>query len=572
MKFKKLIRRSKYILIIFGILAASFALTSHDEDDFEMVKNLDIYYTTMRELNLFYVDKLQPGELIKTSIDKMLASLDPYTVYIPESAIEDYRFMTTGEYGGIGASIRPYGEHVVIVNPYPDSPAEKAGLKTGDIILEIDGKSIKGKSMDNISNILKGESMSDLSLLIHRPGTADPIKKTITRQKITISSIPYQGMLTDKIGYISLSSFTQNAGQDVKKALLELKNENQAKSIILDLRDNPGGLLIEAVDIVNLFVPKGQEVVSMRGKVKQWNNIFHARYDEIDTDIPVIVLINRRSASASEIVSGALQDLDRAVIIGQRSFGKGLVQTTRDLSYNSKLKVTTAKYYIPSGRCIQALDYSNRNPDGSVGKIPDSLITEFKTKNGRKVYDGGGIIPDIKITGKQLSKVSVALIQKDVIFDYATQYMLKHDSIAAPKEFELDSNEYEKFMAFALEREFNYETESEKQLKQLIKTTKQEKYFHKAKDELEHLKNRIVHNQEADLKHFREEIEELIRQEIISRYYYQKGRIEASLVNFDPEVKKAMEILSDPELKTYRSVLNGGYSDEDENTEDNDNE
>jgi len=407
MRLKEIYKSTKIRIATIVLVLSGFVLVSFDNDDFEIVKNLDIYYTLFRELNLIYVDETDAGKLVKTSIDQMLKSLDPYTVYIPESKLEDYKFMTTGQYGGIGALIRNSGDFTLIAEPYEDSPAMKAGLKAGDIIIEVDKKSIKGKDSDEISEVLKGQPNTPVDLLIERPGEENKFTKTLIREEIKIKSVPYFDMLNEEIGYISLSQFTMNCSNDVKEALIDLKENRNAKSIILDLRSNPGGLLMEAVKIANLFVEKDQEIVSTKGKVKQWNKTYKSTMPAYDSEIPIIVLVNSGSASASEIVSGAIQDLDRGVIVGQRTFGKGLVQATRDLSYNSKLKVTTAKYYIPSGRCIQALDYSNRNDDGSVGKIADSIITQFSTKNGRKVYDGGGIMPDIITEPKTISNIII---------------------------------------------------------------------------------------------------------------------------------------------------------------------
>ena len=406
---------------------ASLTLVSFDDNTtFEIAKNLDIYYTLFRELNLYYVDDTKPGDLIKKSIDAMLTSLDPYTVYIPESQMEDFRFMTTGQYGGVGALIRKDGEYVVITEPYEGFPAQKNGINAGDVILEIDGQSIKGKNSSEVSDMLKGQPKTLLKLKLKRPGTTDPIEKNIEREEIKIDAVPYYGVFSDSIGYINLSSFTESAYADVKKALLDLKEKQNVKSIIFDLRGNPGGLLIEAVNITNLFVPKAESIVSTKGKVKDWDKNYTAAMSPVDTEMPIVILVNSGSASASEIVSGAIQDLDRGVIIGQRTFGKGLVQTTRPLSYNAKLKITTAKYYTPSGRCIQALDYTHRNPDGSVGKIPDSLVTEFKTKNGRSVYDGGGVSPDVLLESEQLSNLSGSLYNKNLFFDFATEFAIKH--------------------------------------------------------------------------------------------------------------------------------------------------
>jgi len=562
MILNKLKNKAKILIVIVILGFGSGIYLSFDEDsfDFEVTKNLDIYYTLFRELNLFYVDQTDPGKLIKTSIDEMLKSLDPYTVYIPESRMEDYKLMTTGQYGGIGALIRKSDDFVVISEPYEGFPAYKAGLKAGDKILEIDGKSIKGMSTSDVSEILKGQPSTNLSLLIKRYGEEQPITRELTREEIQIKNVPYSGMITDSIGYIRLTNFTRDAYTNVKKAFTEL-NEKKASSIILDLRGNPGGLLIESVKISNIFLDKGKEVVSTKGKVKQWDKTYQTMFAGGDTEIPVIVLVNNSSASASEIVAGAMQDLDRGVIIGQRTYGKGLVQTTRELSYNSKLKITTAKYYIPSGRCIQALDYTHRNEDGSVGEIPDSLISEFSTTGGRKVYDGGGIMPDIQIEPQKISKITTSLYIKNLIFDYANKYEYEHDSIAPVSEYEFTDAEYDEFVAFLADKNFDYETRSEETLKDLIDITTKEKYFGLAKDELETLKEKLAHDKDKDLKTFKDEIIEFITEEIIGRYYFQKGRIELNL-KYDHEIKKAVEILENPD--DYYAILNGTYKAEKE--------
>ncbi len=417
-------RKIKVFAAITLLLGSSVMFYAFNDKDFQISKNLDIFVSLFRELNLYYVDDINPEKLIETGINSMLASLDPYTTFIPESEMADFRFMTTGKYGGIGALIRKAGDYSMISEPYKGFPAFNAGLQAGDTIISIDSTSIKGKSISDVSELLKGTPNTQLNLVIKRIGVKEPISKTLTREEVTINNVPYYGMLDDSIGYVRLTSFTKDAANDVKKALLDLKTKN-AKSIILDLRGNPGGLLVEAVGVSNLFVPKGQEIVSTKGRVKQWDQTYVTTNPAVDPDIPLVVLVNHGSASASEIVSGSLQDLDRAVIVGQRTFGKGLVQTTRPLSYNTELKVTTAKYYIPSGRCIQALDYSHRNPDGSVGHIPDSLISAFKTKDGRTVYNGGGIKPDITINGETPGAITINLYAKNMLFDYATLYKIK---------------------------------------------------------------------------------------------------------------------------------------------------
>jgi carboxyl-terminal processing protease len=540
------------ISIVALVVVTALGFMSFDEENFQIAKSLDIYHTLFRELNLYYVDETDPADLVKTSIDQMLESLDPYTVYIPESKMEDYRFMTTGQYGGIGALIRKSDDYVIITEPYEGFPAFKAGLKAGDKIVEIDGKSVKDRNSEEISELLKGEPNTEIKLSIKRPGQEKNLEKTVVREKIKISSVPYSGMLNDSIGYIRLSSFTENCSKEVKDAFKDLKKNHDLKGLIFDLRGNPGGLLMEAVAVSNLFIPKGQDVVSTKGKVKQWNRTYQATSDAFDSNIPLAVLVNSGSASASEIVSGVIQDLDRGIVMGTRTFGKGLVQTTRDLSYNSKLKLTTAKYYIPSGRCIQALDYTHRNEDGSVGRVPDSLISEFKTKAGRKVYDGGGVMPDIKVEPQTLSKIAISLYAKSIIFDFATQYQMAHETIPAVADFKIDNALYNEFKTFIADKDFDYTLESEKMVDELEAVIKKEKYHSIVADELAELRKNLAHDKNKDLELFKPEISDLIREEIVSRYYYQIGRAQANIYN-DPLVDSALVVLTD--LNRYKTIL-----------------
>lgn len=550
-KFKKV----RIILILTMVVGVSFGFVALKDKEFEIIKNLDIFYSLFNELNRFYVDETKPDELIETAIEGMLTSLDPYTTYIPEEDMADFTFMTTGEYGGIGALIRRGGNYALVAEPYENFPAHLAGLRAGDTLVTINGVPTKGKEISEVSELLKGTPNTSLVVKIKRIGLKGELEKTLTRQKITIPNVPYYGLVAEHIGYIKLTNFTKDAGIETRDALLKLK-ENGASSIILDLRGNPGGLLIESVNVSNLFVARNQEIVSTRGKVKQWDNIYKTTFEPIDTSIHVVVLVSRGSASASEIVAGALQDLDRAVIVGQRTYGKGLVQTTRPLSYNSQLKVTTAKYYIPSGRCIQAVDYANRNEDGSVGFIPDSLIREFTTHNGRKVFDGGGIAPDIAVDPMQFSNITVSLIRKDLIFDYATQYAIQHESASDVKALKLSEEDYDRFLEFLKGKSYDYTTQSDDQLEELIKVAKQEKYYTEAEGEFEALRKKLAHDKEHDLQTFSPEIKSLLFEEIASRYYYQKGRIVASLED-DAELNKAIEILKNPQM--YASVLQKSY-------------
>lgn len=531
------------LMVIFGF--------NRDNRNFEISKNMDIYYSLFRELNLYYVDSIQPEKLIKRSIDEMLTSLDPYTVFIPEEDMDDFKTMTTGEYGGIGSMISQRDGQVMISDPYEGKPAQLAGLQAGDIILEIDGKKMSGKKVSDVSDNLKGEPGTSFKITVKRLGFKKPIQLTLTREKIVINPVSYYGIYDGDIGYIGLSNFTDKASIEVEKALVDLKSKG-AKAFVLDLRSNPGGILDEAVKITNLFVDKGQEVVSTKGKVTHWDKVYKTMRDPIDTESPLAVLVSRGSASASEIVSGALQDLDRAVIIGNRTFGKGLVQTTRQLSYKSSLKVTTAKYYIPSGRCIQALDYSNRNEDGSVGRVPDSLITEYSTKNGRTVKDGGGILPDVEIESKKAGNITYSLIRNFLIFDFATEFTHKHHKVLPAEDFRLTDVDYQEFVDYINAKEFKYETASIGELADLKKVIEAEGYTAIAEAHLKALEETLTPSLDKDLKAFEEEIRELLSQEIVKRYYFHKGEAIQALKN-DKGIKECAKVLRNHE--NYGKIL-----------------
>jgi carboxyl-terminal processing protease len=537
-------------LFLFGAISTGF-LISQDTRDFRIAKNLDIFFTMFRELNTFYVDDIDPDKLVKAGIDKMLGTLDPYTVYYPESESDEFTFMTTGKYGGIGSMVRGNGDYVIISEVYKGFPADKAGIKTGDLLKKVDGISLKGLSTDKVSEKLKGNPGTDIRLTIERQGKESEFM--LKREKVAIPPVSYYGMIDSKTGYIRFTGFTQDCISEVKNALIALKAQN-SQQIILDLRLNPGGLLTEAVDIVNLFVGPGNEVVSTKGKVKRFDEDFKTTKPAIDEKIPLAVIINRGSASASEIVAGAIQDLDRGVIVGQRSYGKGLVQVTRPLSYNTNLKLTTAKYYIPSGRCIQARDFSNPNEDGSVGLIPDSLVKEFKTRNGRTVKDGGGILPDIEVLPETLSQVTAELYIRNYIFDYATKYYWAHPDIKTPDQFKFTDADYAEFVSYLNERKFSYSTGTEESLKELVANAKKEKYYDIHKDLIDKLQKEITHTLDHDLALFRDEITELIEDEIMRRYFYEEGAI-AYTIKKDEQVRKALQVLNN---KTeYSSVLSG---------------
>ena len=550
----KRIQKGKIIIVLTLLLVAGIStgfLAMQETRDFRIAKNLDIFFSLFRELNTFYVDEIDPDKLIKSGLDNMLKTLDPYTVYYPESESDEFTLMTTGKYGGIGSMVRNNGDYTIISEVYKDCPADKAGIKAGDLLKKVDGVTLKGLSTDKVSEKLKGKPGTDINLTIERNGKE--IDYQLKREKISIPPVPYYGMIDSKTGYIRFTSFTQNCIADVKNALVSLK-ENNVQQIILDLRGNPGGLLTEAVEIVNLFVPPGNEIVSTKGKVKQFDEDFKTTKEAVDDKIPLAVIINSGSASASEIVAGAIQDLDRGVIIGQRSYGKGLVQVTRPLSYNTQLKVTTAKYYIPSGRCIQARDFSHPNPDGSVGMIPDSLISEFKTKHGRSVKDGGGISPDIEIIPESWSQISTELYLRNFIFDYVTEYYWSHPELKSIDQFVFSDKDYAEFKAFLVKRNFSYRTVTEESFNDLITNAKKEKYYDIHKTLFDSLQKDLAHDLDQDLTLFRDEITDLLGDEIIRRYFYESGSISWTIKK-DEQVLKALQILNNkPE---YNSILTG---------------
>lgn len=542
----------KVLATFIAITTLSYQYAQTTDEYFEIAKNISIFNDVYKTVSIEFVDKTQPGELMKTGIDAMLKSLDPYTNYIPESNIEDYRMMQTGQYGGIGSLIKQEGEYVIISEPYDNFPAYKAGLRAGDKILEIDGKSIKGKTSSEVSELLKGAAGTKLTLLIERPKEKTPLTKTLEREVVKIPSVPFYDMLDQNTGYIQLTSFTQDASTEVGNAFDKLKDSNNLKQLILDLRGNGGGLLNEAVEIVNFFVDKGILVVETKGRYAENNYQYKTEVKPKNTEIPIVVLIDEGSASASEIVAGALQDLDRAVIIGQQSYGKGLVQQVKDLDYNTKVKVTIAKYYTPSGRCIQRLDYSHRDISGKGEDISDSLISTFKTKNGRPVKDGRGIDPDVMIPALKYSALTQKLVINDVLFDYATEYFYTHESIEKPEKFTLTDQDYEKFKEYAKKFDFEYETYSSVSLEGLIKTAKEEEFYQDNKTDFDNLESKLKPNKDRDLTKFRKEIEDLLINEIVSRYYYQNGRLKSSLTN-DDAVKQAIEVLTNKEK--YSKIL-----------------
>lgn len=533
-------------VLIFSIIAAA----GYKENYFEISKNLEIYSDIYKTLNIYYVDDTKPARLMKTGVDAMLKSLDPYTTYYPESKIEDYRFTTTGQYGGIGSLIRTVGDDIFISEPYEDSPAQKAGLKAGDKIKSIDGKSIKEKSQDDVSAILKGQAGTKFKMVVQRQ--SEDLEFEIEREEIKIPDVPYHGMLNSNTGYLKLSSFTQTASQEVRKAYKDLEKEGMER-LVFDLRGNGGGLLREAVNIVNFFVPRGTPVVSTKGKLEEWDREHKALNEPLDTKIPLIVLVDAGSASASEIVSGTMQDLDRGVVLGTTTFGKGLVQQTKDAPYGTKLKLTVAKYYTPSGRCIQKLDYYNKDANGAVEEVPDSLIKKFSTRNGRPVYDSRGVDPDVKIEEEEFGKILEEIIKNDIIFKWVNDYHKTHEEIDEASDFELTEDEYEEFVSFANKFDLNYTTNSAFYLEELTEVTKKEKYFETIKDQLHVIKDQLDSDQTNDIYKFKDQITKIIENEIVARYHYQKGRAQHALGS-DPYIVEAFNIFDNGD---YSRILAG---------------
>lgn len=547
----KLTTRIKATGAIIILTVTAFAFVNPSERYFEIAKNLDIFATLFKEVNALYVDEVNPNKVIKTGIDAMLASLDPYTNYIPEDDIEDFRTQSTGQYGGIGALTSKIDGKIMIVMVMEGYSAQKNGLKIGDEVLKINDVDVTNMGRSEASDLMKGQANSDVSLTVKRFNNSEPITLNFKREKVKINNVPYYGMVTDDIGYVKLSEFTLDAGKEVRTAVTKLKTDGATK-IILDVRGNPGGLLMEAVNITNVFLPKGQEVVATKGKIEDHNQVYKTLNQPVDTEIPLVVLINSGSASASEIVAGTLQDYDRGVIIGQKSFGKGLVQITRPLTYNAQLKVTTAKYYTPSGRCIQALDYSHRNADGSVGKVPDSLKAEYTTANGRSVYDGGGIDPDFSVNKETLSPIAYTLFTKGHIFDYATEYYYSHEKIEDAKNFKLTDAEYNEFKVWLKDKDYSYTTQVENNLKKLEENALEENYYEDIKDRLKELTETLEASKANDLDDFKSQIKTLLEEEITGRYYLERGSIETSFDN-DDDIAKSVEILNNP--AKYTEIL-----------------
>lgn len=545
--------KNKPAAILLGLTIAFFAFKPLSDNLFEISKNLSIFSSVYKEIGLNYVDETKPGELMKTGIDAMLSSLDPYTNYFPESKMEDYKMMTTGEYGGIGTLISKREEFILITEVYEGFGAHKAGLMAGDKVFKVDGIEVANKPNEEVSEMLKGQSGTEVVLTIKRPGEEGEKTIKISREKVKIPSVPYFGLIEDKVGYIKFTSFTMNSSQLVKNAFAELKEDHNIESLVLDLRGNGGGLLNESVNIVNLFVPKGEKVVETKGRIKESNRVYYTQNSALDKNIPLVVLVDGMSASASEIVSGSIQDLDRGIVVGETTFGKGLVQQTKDLDYNTKVKFTVAKYYTPSGRCIQKLDYTNKK-NGKAEKVADSLLSTFSTRNGREVKDGRGVEPDLKVDAGYYSSLTASLMARDVIFNYATNYRVENSEIPSAKEFKMDEEGYAQFTEYALTQEFDYKTATEEYFKQLKEIAEKEKYYSDAESQFEALQMEISPNKTKDLAKYKDEIMEVLENELASRYYFQKGRIEVSFKR-DPYIKEALRVLNSKE--EYQAILKG---------------
>ncbi len=542
-------RRNRAALILFVVVGLSLlSFTPPAERYFEIAKNLDVFASLFKEVNALYVDEINPNKIIRTGIDAMLESLDPYTNFISEDEVEDFRTLNTGQYGGIGAVTRHINNRTVVIMVNENYPAFKNGLKIGDEVLKMDGINLSTLTIEEANHLMKGQVGTSVRLTVKRMGSEKPIDLEFKREKIKISNVPYFGMVANDVGYVQLTEFTPDAGKEVKTAIMNLK-EKGAKNIIVDLRGNPGGLLIEAVNICNLFIPKGKKVVDTKGKVENSNITYETLNTPVDLDIPVVVIISRGSASASEIVAGTLQDYDRAVILGERSFGKGLVQIPRPLSYNAQVKITTAKYYTPTGRCIQVLDYAHRREDGSVSSIPDSLKQEFLTTRGRKVYDGGGIDPDIAVEAEEPAIISQVVYGNGFIFDYATLFAFKHPTITDSKSFNLTDQEYLDFVNWMKNKSYTFKSPLEIDLAELTSEAKREKYYDDLKPQLDEIQARLTESKNTELTRHKDQIKKLLEREIVTRYYFEKGSVETGF-KYDQEVKAAIDLLhNQPEYK-----------------------
>jgi len=542
--------KNRFLVIILGLFMSLVAF-KQAEDYFEISKNLDIFSAVYKEVNVSYVDQVNPGELIKEAIDAMLFSLDPYTNFYSESQAEDYRFQVTGSYGGIGANVRSKNGRIVVDRTFEGFPAQKNGLRSGDYIIAVDGKSVVEKTSKQLTDLLKGTAGTAVVLKVERPEVGE-VEINVERAQIKVKNVPYFGMINDITGYIKLTGFTPDAGKEVKDATVNLLDQG-AKQLILDLRGNGGGLLHEAVNIVNVYVDKGQEIVQTKGKEIENNRTYKTLNTPVDTEVPLTVLVDGGSASASEIVSGSLQDLDRAVVIGSRSFGKGLVQAQRVLTYNTQMKITTAKYYIPSGRCIQKLDYSKKK-NGKAIVVADSLKHTFYTRNKRPVRDGEGVSPDIVVKKKALSKIAQSLIKNDLIFDYATHYRNTLEEIAEPKKYSFENSDYEDFKNYLKDKEYSYMTNTEKALEQLETRADEESYLEDLEGEIGRLKTQFENHKKADLERHKYEITEMLESEISGRYYFDRALVETTFDD-DLDIRESLNLFAD--ANRYKSLLQG---------------
>lgn len=540
-------------VVIFSIFQINlFGADNSKQRTFRISKNLSIFNSVFRELDANYVDTLNYDKMVKTAIDQMLGKIDPYTVYLPEEETDDLTFMTTGEYAGIGAMIMKKGNDICVSEPYEGLPAQLNDVRAGDIVLEVDGKAVAGMTVSDVSAMLKGIPNTKIKLKLKRYGEKKPVEKEFLRQKIQINPVTYHGLVAEKTGYVMLGEFTDKSAIEMKSAINDLVKQHQIESLIIDLRGNGGGLIDEAVKILGYFVPKGTEVLITKGKNKQTERIYKTPTEPLFPDMRLAILTNRASASASEIVAGAVQDLDRGIIVGERTFGKGLVQNVRPVGFGGHVKITTAKYYIPSGRCIQAIDYSHRNEDGSVGRVPDSLTSEFKTRNGRKVRDGGGIVPDIQITDDRKLNIAYYIFVQQLYFDFANQFVAAHPTISQPEEFTLKDDDFKSFTDFLTEKKFTYTSETQKYYDQLFEVAAMEGLDKSAKAEFEALKQKLVPDITNNLQENKDDIIDLLSHEIIKRYYFQKGEIRYSLRN-DDDLKKAITTLSN--LEEFQKLL-----------------
>ena len=545
----------KKLVVIFGLMTTVVGVSAQKErnHNFEISKNLEIFNDIYKQLDLFYVDTLSADTVIEWGINSMLRQVDPFTVYYPENDMDELKEMTTGKYAGVGSVIRYYKkeERVMLVEPWEDSPAARAGIKGGDVIMTIEGQDVKGKGNTEVSKLLRGEPGTTFELSVKRQGVEEPLVFKVTRENIVMPPVPYYGMVTEDVGYIFFDRFVEGCSRDVRRAIIDLK-EQGARSLVLDLRGNPGGPLSEAVEVTNLFVPRGRKIVYTKGKLVSVNTEHYTKKEPLDAEIPVVVLVDGTTASSAEIVSGALQDLDRAVILGTRTYGKGLVQMIREVPYHGSLKVTTSRYYIPSGRCIQAYDYRHLNPDGSAGTVPDSLTKAFKTEAGREVRDGGGIKPDIVMTPDSLPTLVYDIAASDVLLEYVGNFVAKHPTIAPAGEFSLSDEDYADFVKLVSESGFTYKRRTEEIMKLLERAARFEGCYDEAKSDFEALTKKMAGNVAVDLERSKSDIKLLIENDIVSRYYYRKGAIKQQLRD-DKDLKAALEILSD--MQRYKKIL-----------------